>query len=447
MSLSLKGQKKLTISNVFCFWLPLSASWLLMAVGSPTVNAFVARMSGAELQLAALGIALSLTIMIQGPIIILLTVSNAMARDRDSFRLLRRFTLGLIALLTAAMLLLSLTPLFDLVVLRLIGAPAEVAVLVRPALLAMILRPAAIAYRRFRQGVMIRYGYTRQVSYGTAIRTFTCVSVSALGLMWGKLDGAIVGALALTMDVMLEAVGTHYFSRPAVWEVEMVSRSPDVPAVTLRALLEFYLPLALTSMITLSTGPLINFALARSPHPILSLAAWPVVKGQVYIVLSFGRSFQEVVVALLGNAAAAKTLRRFAVMLVAGSLALLLVIAFTPLAPLWLQRIAGLSEELALFAIPALRLATLMPVLAVTQSWLRGVAITGKAVGAIAQATAINLAVLTTMLLVGAQGGWLPGASLAAVALTGSQLAECVWLWHGARPVRQQIGDRAWVRV
>jgi len=419
MSLSLKGQKKLTISNVFCFWLPLSASWLLMAVGSPTVNAFVARMSGAELQLAALGIALSLTIMIQGPIIILLTVSNAMARDRDSFRLLRRFTLGLIALLTAAMLLLSLTPLFDLVVLRLIGAPAEVAVLVRPALLAMILRPAAIAYRRFRQGVMIRYGYTRQVSYGTAIRTFTCVSVSALGLMWGKLDGAIVGALALTMDVMLEAVGTHYFSRPAVWEVEMVSRSPDVPAVTLRALLEFYLPLALTSMITLSTGPLINFALARSPHPILSLAAWPVVKGQVYIVLRLG----------------------------AGSLALLLAIAFTPLAPWWLQRIAGLSEDLILFAIPALRLAMLMPVLAVTQSWLRGVAVTGKAVGAIAQATAINLAVLTTMLLVGAQGGGVPGASLAAVALTGSQLAECVWLWRGARPVRQQIGDRAWVRA
>jgi hypothetical protein len=442
-----EGSAGFSMSTVVRFWLPLAASWLLMTTEMPTVNAFVARMAGAKLQLAAFGIAFSLGLTVESPIISLLTAGNALARDRASFRLLHRFTLGLSALLTVGMLLLSLTPLFDLVVVRLIGAPAEVAASVRPALWALTLWPAAIAYRRFHQGVMIRYGYTRQVSYGTAVRLFTSAGVSLGGLAWGKLDGATVGGLALGAAVIAEAVFVHYLSRPAVRKVEAIDSSANEPPLTLLAMLQFYAPLTLTSVIMLSTTPVINFGLARSPHPIESLAAWPVVNGQLLVVRSFGFSLQEVVVALLNGPAAMKTLRRFAVMLTVGSLALLLAIAFTPLNPWWQQRIAGLSEELAAFAVPALRLTILVPVLAVVQSWLRGIVVTGKTTGVIAQATVINLAVLITALLLGARFGWLPGTSLAAVAMTASQLTESVWLWRQARPAQRRIWEQAQAQV
>jgi hypothetical protein len=115
-----------------------------------------------------------------------------------------------------------------------------------------------------------------------------------------------------------------------------------------------------------------------------------------------------------------------------GSLALLLIIAYTPLAPWWQQRIAGLSEELTVFAVAALRLALLLPVLAVVVNMLRGIVVTGKATSA--QATVLNLLALGSVLLIGAKLGLLPGASLAAVALTVSQLTESAWLWHCARP-------------
>jgi len=58
----------LTPSSVLRFWLPLAASWLLMATESVAVNAVIARMAEAKLQLAALGIALSLALAVESPI-------------------------------------------------------------------------------------------------------------------------------------------------------------------------------------------------------------------------------------------------------------------------------------------------------------------------------------------------------------------------------------------
>jgi hypothetical protein len=424
----------LTPSAVLRFWLPLAASWLLMATESLAVNAIIARMAEATLQLAALGIALSLAQAAESPIISLLTASNALARDRGSFRLLHRFTLGLNAIVTMVMLLLGLTPLFDLVVVQLIGTPAEIAVKVRPVLWAMTLWPAAIGFRRFHQGLMIRHGYTRQIGYGTAIRLFTAVGVSLAGLVLGKLEGATVGGLALGASSLAESTYVWYVARPAVQKVKGTRALAERSSLTLRDLLRFYAPLALTSTITLSTTPLINAGMARSPYPVESLAVWPVVSGQLFAVRSFGLSLQEVVVALLDGPAAMRILRRFATMVGVGSLALLLAIAFTPLAPWGQQRIAGLSEDLTVFAVAALRLAALLPVLAVVVNMLRGIVVTGKATSAIAQATVFNLLALGSVLLIGAKLGLLPGASLAAVALTVSQLTESAWLWHRARP-------------
>jgi len=437
----------LTASAVLRFWLPLATSWLLMATESLAVNAVIARMAEAELQLAALGIALSLALAAESPIISLLTASNALARDRQSFRLLYRFTLGLNAVVTTAMLLLGFTPLFNLAVVQFIGAPAEIVVKVRPVLWALTLWPAAVGFRRFHQGLMIRHGYTRQIGYGTTIRLFTAVGVSLAGLAWGKLDGATVGGLALGASAMAESVYVWYVAQPLVRKVKGTDTLAESPPLALCDLLRFYAPLALTSAITLSTTPLINSGLSRSPYPIESLAAWPVVSGQLFAVRSFGLSLQEVVVALLDSPAAMKTLRRFAAMVGVGSLALLLTIAYTPLAPWWQQRIAGLSEDLSVFAVAALRLAVLLPVLAVVVNMLRGIVVTGKATSAIAQATVLNLLALGSVLLIGAKLGLLPGVSLAVVALTVSQLAESVWLWRGARPIRQRLWEQARVEA
>ena len=71
----------LTMSAIVRFWLPLVASWLLMTAELPAVNALVARMSEAKLQLAAFGVAYSLALAVESPIISQLTAGNALARE------------------------------------------------------------------------------------------------------------------------------------------------------------------------------------------------------------------------------------------------------------------------------------------------------------------------------------------------------------------------------
>jgi hypothetical protein len=95
-----------------------------------------------------------------------------------------------------------------------------------------------------------------------------------------------------------------------------------------------------------------------------------------------------------------------------------------------------LDAELAAFAVPTLRLVLLLPLMAVLQSWFRGISVFGKRTGPIAGATFINLSVLAVVLIVGVNLGGVIGVSLAAVALSASQAIEVVWLWRGARKSR-----------
>lgn len=436
------------LSNVVRFWLPLATSWLLMALEWPLVTGAVARMPDTKLQLAALGIAMGLSMSVQSPIIPLLTTTNVLARESGSFRLLNRFTRVLIAGVTATVILISLTPLFELLVVHFIGAPAELVSRARPAFWALTVWPAAIGYRRFCQGVIIRYGYTRPVGYGTGVRLVTSLGVLLLGLAWGKLDGAVLGGLALSTSATAEAAYIRYKARPAFEKLRATQPTGSRPSLTLGSLLRFYAPLALTYTISLSTAPLINFGLARSPYPIESLAAWPVVDSQLFVLRSIGISLQEVVVALLNGPSTLKTLRRFAGILGVASLVIMLSFAFTPLSLWWQQSVAGLSPDLAAFARQALQRAALLPLLAVTLSLLRGIVLSVKATKVMAQATVLNLTVLITVILVGVNLAWLPGASLAAISLTLAQSSEIAWLWRRARPVQQEIAEQAsWLPV
>jgi len=433
------GAQGLGMRTLVRFWFPLATSWLLMTAETPVVTAVAARMADAKLQLAAFGVAFSLVLMMESPIISMLTAGNALARDRRSYLLVRRFMLGLSGFLTLGMVLFAATPLYDLVVLRLMGIPPDVAAVVRPVLWVMVPWPAAIAYRRFCQGIMIRYGYTRQVSYGTALRLLTTVTVSLMGLAWGRLGGATVGACALGCAIMGEAIYAHLASRHAVRETERIDVPGEESVPDLLALARFYVPLALTSMISLSTTPLLNFGMMRSLWPLESLAVWPVASGLLGMVRSFGYSLQEVIVALLNGSSALKTMRRFAVLLAVGCLCLAVGIAFTPIGLWWQYRVAGLSPELAGFAVTALRWAVLVPVLAVAQSWLRGIIVAGKSTGAVAWATALNITVLILVLIGGAKLGRFAGASLAAIALTVSQGVESLRLWLFVRSMRMRV--------
>ena len=206
----------MTYRKVLLFWLPLALSWLLMTFESLWIQGVIGRKPDAETQLAAFGLMFSLSVLIETPVIMLLATSNALSRDRQSFRTLWRFMMAVNCVITAIAILMAFTPLLDLYLGALLNVPSQIIEATRPGMKIMILWGAFIGYRRFHQGIIIRAGKTRYVAAGTVIRALVSGSVAlALGAIT-TIAGAVVGAIALIFSMAAETLYTYIVSRPEV---------------------------------------------------------------------------------------------------------------------------------------------------------------------------------------------------------------------------------------
>jgi hypothetical protein len=80
------------LRRIYSTWWPLAASWLLMSVELPAMSAFVARMPNAAINLAAYGgIVFPIALIIESPILMLLSASTALSKDWASYIKIRRF--------------------------------------------------------------------------------------------------------------------------------------------------------------------------------------------------------------------------------------------------------------------------------------------------------------------------------------------------------------------
>ena len=85
------GAAPVTLATVYRTWWPLAASWLMMGLELPAVSAVMARLPEPTVSLAAYGgVVFPLALLIESPIIMLLSASTALSRDWPSYRLVRR---------------------------------------------------------------------------------------------------------------------------------------------------------------------------------------------------------------------------------------------------------------------------------------------------------------------------------------------------------------------
>ncbi len=385
---------------ILLFWLPLAAGWLMMAVEGPFIAAVVARMPDAALNLAAYGVAFSLAWLVESPIMMLLSASNALVRDRRSFKALRRFARILNALVTAGMLVLCAPPVFRAVAGQLIGLPPGVARLAHAAAAVLVPWPAAIGIRRFYQGILTRHHRTRCVALGTAVRLATMALAALAAAVATPLPGAHVASVALVSGVVAEAAAVRWMARPVIRQLRAHDRAEPGALVRFADIARFYWPLALTSILTMSLGPIVTFGLGRGRAPIESLAVWPVLGSLLFIFRSGGLGFQETGVALMGGGAANdRTVARVGIWIGAAMSLAVALVAFTPLETLWFERASGLTPALAAAAAWPVRIMILLPALEYLLAIQRAPLILARRTGTITTATAIEAGGLAATLL------------------------------------------------
>jgi hypothetical protein len=408
----------LTQSRIFRFWLPLAATWLMMAVEGPFLAAVIARLSDPTYNLAAYGVAFSLALVVEAPVIMLMSAATALARNQLSYLRLRTFTHVLIGGVTLAMGVALVPSVFDTIAYGLIRLPPEVASRTHVALLILLPWPGTIGYRRLYQGVLIRHGLTRRVAYGTVVRLVAMFGTAVLLARHGAIEGAWVGAAALTMGVSCEAATSRLMAAGALHTLMRTAGEATGAAASWIALTRFYYPLALTTLLSLGIHPVVTFFVGNSRMSLESLAVLPVIGALVFIFRSLGLAYQEVVIALVGDAQENyATLRRFGLLLGLGVAAGLGLIAWTPLAGLWFQGVSGLSRELADFALIPTRILAVMPGLTALLSFQRAVMVVRNTTNRITRATVIEVIGAVTVMSIAIWAFDAIGAIAAASAL------------------------------
>lgn len=413
--------------RIFLFWLPLAASWLLMGLEGPVLQAVIARLGDIQTQLAAFGIVSSLEIAIESPVIMLLATSTALATSGRNYRVLRRFVFWLNTLVTIVAILVAFTPLFDVIVRRIMGIPGPIADAAQPGLMIMVGWSAAIGFRRFVQGVLIRHGQTRWVGYGTMARLFSSAGTGIVLAVLTSLPGVFIASIALMAGVVTEALFVAVVARPTIRRAFEKPASSSADAINFTDVLKFHTPLAATSLLTLLAQPLVGAGLARMPHPRETLAAWPVIWGILFIFRSAAFALPEAVIALVSDRLRRESVRRFCRTVGVASSAAMLCLAATPLVNLYLRHLAGIPDLLARLITPGLLLFVPMPFINSIHSWYRGLLMSARKTGVIYWGMGINLTLTGALIFAGVLMRF-PGIEVAVLSLDVALLVELFYL-------------------
>jgi hypothetical protein len=440
---SAEAGASLTAAAIARAWWPLAVSWLFMTSELVITTAVIARLTSPEINLAAWGLVFAISTVIQAPAQMLLPASTALSQNASAHARLRRYALLVMAVLTALHAIVVLTPLYHLLMAA-IGAPTEVIDMARLALIIMIPWSFGTGYRRFQQGVLIRFGHSRVVIFGTVVRLSCTSGLLAAGYLVGDANGVVVASVAIIFGVLVEAAYTQVRAIPVV-DGPLRRSQARGREMTPRRFFDFFWPLVLMTLLTMFVQALVAAALGHMPRTLESLAVWPVLFGFLMVLQSPGMAYTEVVISLLREEGSVPALRRFTFVMAGTVTLILLIVLVTPLARLWFVHLAGLSGPLARLAENALWLGALLPGLRVVQSWYQGAIMYGERTRGIMESVLLFLATAVAILFAGSVWGGAAGLYIGMAAFVSSFVVQAGWLWLRSRPILA-APQRGWSR-
>jgi hypothetical protein len=322
--------------------------------------------------------------------------------------------------------------LYYVIVENILGVPQEIVEPARVSMMFALPWTFSVAYRRFHQGVMIRFEHSRAVTVGTIIRFLADALVLIIALTVRTIPGSIVATIMMVCGVVTEAIYVGLRVRP-VLKYEVRQAPPPANPISLWSMLIFFIPLGLSPLLNQLIRPIGSAALSRMPDPIETLAIWPVISSLSWLVVTPGAAFNEVVIAMLDRPGAKKNLMRFMYILMVLQFTLMVAIATTPLSQLWFSRVSGLEPPLADLASRAFLLLVPVGILSPLNSWFTGAILHSRRSRAVTEGMGIYLGVYAVTLWTGGAVLAVSGVYIAIGASVIAALAQNGWLWFRSR--------------
>jgi hypothetical protein len=384
-----------------------------------------------ELRLAAFNVMFGVALVIEAPVMMLLSASTALSLTQYAFRRLFRFMLALGGLAVAIGFLVSLTPLYGWLVLGIMQIPPAVAEAARPALVILSIWSFPVAWRRMLQGVLIAHNRTPIVTLATAVRLAALAAALFVGgrLMPDRM--LIVSALAMQVSVIAESL---IVTPPAFGVVRKLPVGSEGRPLTWRRLFGFYQPLATMMVLRQIARPMLSAGVAAALLPQRSLAAWSVASSLALLPFGVTLGLEQVAIAKGTSEAAKARVRRFIWGVGLTLAGVMMAITFTPLVHPMLEFFFDLSLEVESMVVLALRWTAMLPLIQSLQGLLRGMAIGEERTQDVRTAVAASLAAVALITIVGPRLGVFSGIAIGALATVLSALTELGWLgWRERR--------------
>jgi len=417
------GSSRAELWVITRLWFPLALTWLMMSIEGPFTVAIIGRLRDPTHNLAAFSVAFAIAMLVESPIMMLLSAGAALGNSRPQYERLFRFASFMNVLLSLLMAFIGVPTVF----MRLNGLfwnlPFEVAQLVQGAVWLLIPWPAAIGYRRLWQGILIARGQSKLVTAGTVVRLLS-MGMCAVGLgVFSDWPGSWVGAASLSAGVLGEMIAARLWAHTHL--KKLPEKSPQ-PVLSMGELWRFYAPLLLTSVIHVAMSPMLTFLMAKGREALPSLAVFPAVSSTVFVFSCLGVAYQEVVIVLMGT-----RLRRwlwpYAIGIATGTSSGLAIAAWPDFSHSWLKTLYELPSTLSPIAQKGLLLSIITPFMVSLLAYYKGAFIhSGRTrLNLIAAVLEVSLVMLLTSgFLFGLYFRALEGAILG---LIGSRLITLTW--------------------
>lgn len=190
-------------------------------------------------------------------------------------------------------------------------------------------------------------------------------------------------------------------------------------------LLRFFIPLALTSMLTMFTHTIISSGLARTVNPTGSIAAFAVALGLAEIFEAPVVLLRQVVLAFVRDSASLRTIQRVYAVTVAVLMVAVLAIGFVPvLSLLVLQRILGVSNELLPATLTAFRVMLILPMVSGFRCIYQGVLLSRRSTALILNGMLFRVGLMALLVFSFNRFGFVTGALVGAIAIIGGVVVE-----------------------
>lgn len=407
------SEKNITIQNSqkdesllfkqLSFFIPLGITGFLLTFTGSVVNAGLARLPSPTIFISAFAVARSFMQFIISPLHMIRPTVTALTRDKTDYFKVRRFVVGLAALVVAVLALFSLTGIARWIFHHAMGLKGQTLDASVVILRVLTLYPIGLLLKDFFHGVLIKFEKTSLITAGTIIRIIVVATIAAsINKLTFMPDAVLAGLIFLSASF---AEGTSAFlsvkmfigSIPAKLdkinaEVEM----HDHESITHKKIISFYWPLAVTTLIKTLAMPIINSGLARTDNAEIALSVFAVAWGLSLTFISPLNMFHQVSLRFTENDNAAHNQKVMWLGLSLGGFIsfLLCLVSLTGLGKWILIDLIGVSEPISKLAIEVIRITIFFPVITVLREYYWGILIKKRITKFLGIGKVINLLVL-----------------------------------------------------